>query len=49
MDDEYYKEEFQQWLWDNVPFQYEPNHEYEYLSRIVAVVKEVLEEKGYGG
>lgn len=44
-DDEYYKEEFQQWLWDNVPFEYEPNHEYEYLCRIVEVVKKVLEDK----
>tara|TARA_R100000541_G_C1897352_1_gene83929 strand:- start:3415 stop:4038 length:624 start_codon:yes stop_codon:yes gene_type:complete len=45
MDDEYYKEEFQQWLWDNVPFEYEPNYEYKYLCRIVEVVKKVLEEK----
>lgn len=33
---------FQQWLWDNVPFVYERNHEYDYLCRIVGVVKKVL-------
>jgi len=37
-------EEFQQWLWDNVPFVYERNHEYDYLCRIVEVVKKVLSE-----
>lgn len=38
-------EEFQQWLWDNVPFVYERNHEYDYLCRIVEVVKKVLSEE----
>ena len=36
--------EFNQWLWDNVEFQYEPNHQYNYLCRIVGVVKKVLME-----
>ncbi len=45
MDGEYYKEEFSQWLWDNVPFEYEPNYDYKYLCRIVEVVKKVLEDK----
>lgn len=38
-------EEFQQWLWDNVPFVYERNHEYDYLCRIMEVVKKVLSEE----
>lgn len=37
-------EDFQQWLWGNVPFVYERNHEYGYLCRIVEVVKKVLSE-----
>ena len=36
--------EFNQWLWDNIEFQYEPNHQYNYLCRIVEVVKRVLME-----
>lgn len=38
-DSEYYLDGFEQWLWDNVPFIYERNHEYYYLCRIVEVVK----------
>ncbi len=38
-------EEFQYWLWENVPFVYERNHEYDYLCRIVEVVKKVLSEE----
>ncbi len=45
MDDEYYKEEFQQWLWDNVPFEYEPNHNYNYLCQIVEVVRKAIMEE----
>jgi len=37
-------EDFQYWLWENVPFVYERNHEYDYLCRIVEVVKKVLSE-----
>lgn len=44
-DDDYYEEDFSQWLWENVPFEYEPNYEYKYLCRIVEVVKKVLEDK----
>ena len=44
MDDDYYEGEFSQWLWDNIEFQYEPNHQYNYLCRIVEVVKKVLME-----
>lgn len=36
--------DFEQWLWDNIEFQYEPNHQYNYLCRIVEVVKKVLME-----
>lgn len=36
--------EFNQWLWGNIEFQYEPNHQYNYLCRIVEVVKKVLME-----
>lgn len=42
--DVYDLEEFNQWLWENVEFQYEPNHQYNYLCRIVEVVKRVLME-----
>lgn len=42
--DVYDLEEFNQWLWDNIEFQYEPNHQYNYLCRIVEVVKRVLME-----
>lgn len=38
-------EDFQYWLWENVPFVYERNHEYDYLCRIVEVVKKVLSEE----
>ncbi len=43
--DEYYEEEFSQWLWENVPFEYEPNHNYNYLCRIVEVVRKVIMEE----
>lgn len=39
---DYDLEEFGQWLWENVPFEYRPNHEYNYLERIVTVVKDVV-------
>ncbi len=45
MDDDYYEGEFAQWLWDNVPFEYEPNHKYNYLCRIVKVVRQVIIEE----
>ena len=34
--------EFEQWLWENIEFEYENNYEYDYLYRIVEVVKDVL-------
>lgn len=34
--------DFGQWLWENVPFEYMPNHEYHYLERIITVVKDVV-------
>lgn len=41
---DYSLSEFNQWLWDSIEFQYEPNHQYNYLCRIVEVVKKVLME-----
>lgn len=39
------QEDFDDWMCNNVPEEYEPNYEYQYLSRIVEVVKKVLSEE----
>lgn len=36
------EDEFSEWMADNVPDQYEVNHDYAYLSRIIETVREVI-------